>query len=179
MDPGATAARRQIRFRALKRHCEQREAERDEQQDGGTAPHDFNIPRLTCERQRNLQSSTGTEHRQLVKVPVGKTRAYTGYVIKHVNRLAAIFAIAAASYAQTAPARKSFQFHGKVTAVSSEGLTVDGDKVEGWMEKMTMIYKVDDPKVLKTVKAGDEINATVYEGDLTLHKVTVAAKTKK
>lgn len=91
-------------------------------------------------------------------------------------RIAAIFAIAAASYAQTAPAKKSFQFHGKVTAVASDGVTVDGDKVEGWMGKMTMKYKVDDPKVLKTVKPGDEIKATVYEGDLTLHKVQVAAK---
>jgi Cu/Ag efflux protein CusF len=106
-------------------------------------------------------------------------RTYTGYVMKHVNRFAAIFAIAAASYAQTAPAKKSFQFHGKVTAVASDGLTVDGAKVEGWMDAMTMKYKVDDTKVLKTVKVGDEIKATVYEGDYTLHKVEVAAKPAK
>ena len=44
---------------------------------------------------------------------------------------------------------------------------------------MTMKYKVDDPKVLKTVKVGDQITATVYEGDLSLHKVKVAEKTGK
>jgi Cu/Ag efflux protein CusF len=44
---------------------------------------------------------------------------------------------------------------------------------------MTMKYKVDDPKILKKVKAGDEITATVYEGDLSLHKVQVAAKSGK
>ena len=91
----------------------------------------------------------------------------------------AILMIAAACFAQSAPAKKSFKFHGKVTAVSADGLTVNGDKVEGWMDAMTMKYKVDDPKVLKQVKAGDEINATVYEGDLTLHKVQVAAKPAK
>ncbi len=91
---------------------------------------------------------------------------------------AAIFAIAAASYAQTAPAKKSFQFHGKVTAVASDGVTVDGANVEGWMPAMTMKYKVDDPKVLKTVKVGDQIKATVYEHDYTLHKVQVEAKPK-
>lgn len=98
---------------------------------------------------------------------------------KHLHRFVAIFAVTAASFAQTAPAKKSFQFHGKVTAVASDGVTVDGDKVEGWMDKMTMKYKVDDPKVLKTVKAGDEIKATVYEGDYTLHKVQVAPKSGK
>jgi Cu/Ag efflux protein CusF len=168
MNSGTPAAGGQIRITILKRRGDQRKTERDEQQDGRYAPHATIVP------------------------PAGNP-AYTGYVMKHVNRflhahngpwacarrLAAIFAIAAASYAQTAPAKKSFQFHGKVTAVSSDGLTIDGDKVEGWMEKMTMKYKVDDPKVLKTVKTGDEINATVYEGDLTLHKVAVAGKTKK
>ena len=86
--------------------------------------------------------------------------------------------IAAACLAQTA-AKKSFKFHGKVTAVASDGLTVNGDKVEGWMDAMTMKYKVDDPAVLKKVKVGDEINATVYEGDYSLHKVEVAAKAAK
>lgn len=92
--------------------------------------------------------------------------------------LGLVVLIAAACLAQ-APAKKSFHFHGKVEAVSADGLTVNGDKVEGWMDAMTMKYKVDDPKILKQVKAGDEITATVYEGDLSLHKVQVAAKSGK
>ncbi len=87
--------------------------------------------------------------------------------------------MAAACLGQNAPGKKSYTFHGKVEAVSADGLTVNGEKVEGWMDAMTMKYKVDDPKVLKKVKAGDEITATVYEGDLSLHKVQVAAKTGK
>ena len=66
---------------------------------------------------------------------------------------------------------KSYTFHGKVTAVTEKGLTVNGEKVEGWMDAMTMTYPVDKPDVLKMVKVGDQIMATVYEGDMTLHQV--------
>jgi Cu/Ag efflux protein CusF len=50
-------------------------------------------------------------------------------------------------------------------------LTVAGDKVEGWMEAMTMIYATDDPTVVAKVKTGDRIAATVYDGDLVLHGI--------
>ena len=66
---------------------------------------------------------------------------------------------------------KSYIFHGKVTAVTEKGLTVNGKKVEGWMDAMTMTYPVDKPEALKMVKVGDQIMATVYEGDMTLHNV--------
>src|ERR1700682_5565535 len=66
---------------------------------------------------------------------------------------------------------KSYTFHGKVTAVTDKGLTVNGEKVEGWMDAMTMTYKVDKPDVLKMAKVGDQIMATVYDGDRTLHNV--------
>lgn len=36
-----------------------------------------------------------------------------------------------------------------------------------------MDYKVDDSAILKQLKAGDEIMATVYDGDPMLHKVQV------
>jgi Cu/Ag efflux protein CusF len=76
---------------------------------------------------------------------------------------------------KAAPAKKNYTFHGKVEAVNAaaNSLTVNGEKVEGWMGAMTMSYKVDDPAVLKNVKAGDRITATVYDGDMTLHKVQV------
>lgn len=66
---------------------------------------------------------------------------------------------------------KSYTFHGKVESVTDKGLTVNGEEVKGWMAAMTMTYPVDKPEVLKTVKAGDQIMATVYDGDLTLHNV--------
>ena len=96
---------------------------------------------------------------------------------------AAIFAIAclfatANTYAQDAAKGKGMTFHGKVEAVTDKGLTVNGEKVEGWMDAMTMSYPVDKPDVLKKVKVGDTIMATVYKGDTTLHNVMVMPAAK-
>jgi Cu/Ag efflux protein CusF len=81
--------------------------------------------------------------------------------------------LAALLHAQVA--KKSFMFHGKVESIdaASKSITVDGDKVEGWMEAMSMKYQVDNADVIKTVKVGDTIEATVYDGDYKLYKVHV------
>jgi Cu/Ag efflux protein CusF len=69
---------------------------------------------------------------------------------------------------------KGMTFHGKVEAVTDKGLTINGEKMEGWMDAMTMSYPVDKPDVLKKVKVGDTIMATVFfKGDITLHDVMV------
>ena len=72
-------------------------------------------------------------------------------------------------------AKKSFTFHGKVESIDapSKSMTVDGDKVEGWMEAMSMKYQVDNADVFKAVKVGDSIEATVYDGDYKLYKVHI------
>lgn len=87
--------------------------------------------------------------------------------------LAVVNLFAANTYAQDAAKGKGMTFHGKIEAVTDKGLTVNGEKVEGWMDAMTMSYPVDKPDVLKKVKAGDTIMATVYKGDTTLHDVMV------
>lgn len=100
-----------------------------------------------------------------------------------MNRLMTVFAAAlltaAICLAQAVPAKKALTFHGKVEAVNeaAKSLKVNGEKVEGWMDALTMDYKVDDPAILKKLKAGDQIMATVYEGDMVLHKVMVMPKT--
>jgi Cu/Ag efflux protein CusF len=79
--------------------------------------------------------------------------------------------------AASQPAQKvPHPFKGKVEAVDAAGrkLTVNGENVEGWMGAMTMIYTPDKDDVLTKVKPGDEITATVYEGDFqTLYDVQV------
>ena len=64
---------------------------------------------------------------------------------------------------------------GRVEAVSETTgkLTVNHGNVEGWMNAMMMAYPVDKPERLKSLKAGDQIRATVYAGDYTLHDIEV------
>jgi Cu/Ag efflux protein CusF len=77
--------------------------------------------------------------------------------------------------------KKSFTFHGKVESLdaASQSMTVNGAKVEGWMDAMTMKYQVDNADVFKTAKNGDSIEATVYEGDYKLYKVHVVKSDQK
>lgn len=68
---------------------------------------------------------------------------------------------------------KQFTLKGKVTDVGKDVLTVNHGNVEGYMGAMTMPYKVDKIDILKSVKAGDQIEATVYADDYTLYNVKV------
>jgi Cu/Ag efflux protein CusF len=74
---------------------------------------------------------------------------------------------------------KSHTLEGKVEGVQSDRLTVNHGKVEGYMDAMTMPYKVDKPDILKQVKVGDRISATVYDGDYTLYDVHVVPPQSK
>ena len=74
---------------------------------------------------------------------------------------------------------KSHTLAGKVEAVQADRLTVNHGKVEGYMDAMTMPYKVDKPDLLKNVKVGDQIKATVYDGDYTLYDIHVVPKQAK
>jgi Cu/Ag efflux protein CusF len=75
-------------------------------------------------------------------------------------------------------AKKEYVFKGKVEKIdlANKTFTVNGQKVEGWMDAMTMSYAPDKEDVLKKVKVGDQITAKVYDGDFrTLHDVQVVA----
>jgi Cu/Ag efflux protein CusF len=92
-------------------------------------------------------------------------------ILAAVLALACLFAANSFGQDKAKGKAKSYTFHGKVAGVTEKGLTVNGEKVEGWMDAMTMTYPVDKPDVLKMVKVGDQIMATVYDGDMTLHNV--------
>src|SRR5215467_7664163 len=72
--------------------------------------------------------------------------------------------------------KKEHIFRGKVEKIdpNAKTFTINGEKVEGWMDSMTMVYVPDKEEVLKQVKVGDQIEAKVYDGDFrTLHDVKV------
>src|SRR6516162_9004271 len=75
--------------------------------------------------------------------------------------------------AQSNAKKNSFTLHGKIKAVkeSEKKVTVKHDKIEGYMGAMTMDYGVADAAMLKKLKSGDEIAATIYEDDYTLYDI--------
>jgi len=91
-----------------------------------------------------------------------------------------LLSFAYAAQNKTAPAgKKQFTFKGKVEKIDPANKTfaVKNERVEGWMEPMTMNYAPDKEEVLKKVKVGDEITAKVYDGDYrTLYDVQVVTK---
>ena len=71
------------------------------------------------------------------------------------------------------PARKEYTLRGEVRRVYVDAgrVTVRHEAVDGWMNAMTMTFAVDNVEIVKTLKQGDNIVATVYDDDLTLYNV--------
>lgn len=78
--------------------------------------------------------------------------------------------------------KKEYAFRGTVEKVDAKAktLTVNNEKIEGWMMSMSMTYDVGNPEIIDRVKAGNQITAKVYEGDFKkLYEVKVVAPPKK
>jgi Cu/Ag efflux protein CusF len=91
--------------------------------------------------------------------------------------LCLLLSVVYAAQNKSAPAgKKEHVFKGKVEKIdlANKTFTVNGQKVEGWMDAMTMNYVPDKEDVLKRIKVGDEITAKVYDGDFrTLYDIQV------
>src|SRR5258708_2295158 len=65
--------------------------------------------------------------------------------MKRIHRLAVVVGLAGlftlVCLAQAPAGKKEYVFHGKVEKVNPQSLTVNGEKVAGWMDAMTMDYK--------------------------------------
>jgi protein SCO1 len=63
--------------------------------------------------------------------------------------------------ANPASKQKTFTIRGKVISTSGAQITLDGEDVPGFMEAMTMDYRLKDPSVASELHAGDRITAKV------------------
>jgi protein SCO1/2 len=62
--------------------------------------------------------------------------------------------------------QKTFTIRGKIVATNGTHVTLDGEDVPGFMEAMTMDYKLKDPSVASELHPGDRITANVLaDGD--------------
>jgi Cu/Ag efflux protein CusF len=68
---------------------------------------------------------------------------------------------------------KSLAFFGRVESVDSERkiITVKHGKVAGYIDSATTEFSVDEAAILQQLRPADNIRATVYPNDLTLHQV--------
>jgi len=59
---------------------------------------------------------------------------------------------------------KLYTIRGVIVKVDPAGKSaaIDAEKIDGWMEAMTMDYPVHDAKVLEGLKPGDHITATAH-----------------
>jgi protein SCO1/2 len=60
-----------------------------------------------------------------------------------------------------------YDIRGKVVAVdpTKETVTLDHETIPGYMEAMTMPYKVEDPKLLSGLQAGDQVQGKLKKTD--------------
>src|ERR1700743_891893 len=92
---------------------------------------------------------------------------------------------APASFASATPGYKTYKLRGKVvfTNASTGEVTVQHGAIAGFMEAMTMPYKVKDPNILSELHPGDTITADLLvsqhdDADILLHNIVVVAQAK-
>jgi Cu/Ag efflux protein CusF len=98
-----------------------------------------------------------------------------------VSGLLVSAAVTATARAQSKD-KKEYTFKGKVEKVDprAKTLIVANENIPGWMSAMSMTYGVDKEAVLKDLREGDQITATVYENNFkTLYNVQVVPPNKK
>jgi Cu/Ag efflux protein CusF len=87
--------------------------------------------------------------------------------------VAVLTCLMSSATAQSSSKAKAYTLHGTIQQVKDpeKKVTVKHDKIEGYMGAMTMDYGVADPEMMKKLKAGDEIVATIYQDEYTLYNI--------
>jgi Cu/Ag efflux protein CusF len=90
--------------------------------------------------------------------------------------LSVAFIVGGCQKASDGPQAKQYDLHGKVVAVDKDRKTVtlDHEDIPGLMQGMEMEFKVEDPKLLEDIGAGDEVHGQleVRSGDYIIKDLT-------
>jgi Cu(I)/Ag(I) efflux system periplasmic protein CusF len=98
-------------------------------------------------------------------IPASQTLAYTPAEAAAVRALAPA-APARGDQRPSGPAAKTVVGEGEVVATTpaTGQIVVDHGEIKGFMDAMTMGYRIDPPSLLATVKPGDKIRFTIDVG---------------
>ena len=93
--------------------------------------------------------------------PVSKTLAYTRADVPSPQPVAAVSA--PQTQEATRGEKQTVVGEGKVVATvpSASQIVVDHEEIKGFMEAMTMGYRVDPPSLLEGLKQGDKVRFTI------------------
>jgi protein SCO1/2 len=88
-----------------------------------------------------------------------------------MERRTLLFGLAVLAGCAKQAAEKRYTLKGDVLRVdpTTRMATIKGDKIEGWMEAMTMEYPVKEKSEFAKLSAGDRITATVFVGEANYH----------
>jgi protein SCO1/2 len=93
------------------------------------------------------------------------------------------FTLLAACAKKAAGPEKRYALTGDVLGLNADGkiAVIKGDKIEGWMEAMTMDYPVKDKSEFNKLTVGDRISATVFVTDAAFYigEIKVTGKAGK
>ena len=84
-------------------------------------------------------------------------------------------------YSEDSRPKTGIQFLGEIQSVdiAHHTATVKHVEIPGYAAQGTSDYSVDDEPVLKGLRPGDDIRATVYPNDGTLHNVRVVYRRRE
>ena len=88
-----------------------------------------------------------------------------------MDRRALLLGLALLAACAKKPPEKRYTLTGDVISLhaDTQSVMIKGDKIEGWMDAMTMDYPVKEKSEFAKLKVGDRITATVFVGEAAYH----------
>jgi Cu/Ag efflux protein CusF len=83
-------------------------------------------------------------------------------VVRLLSLALLLFTLTACKQPEKLPKLYSVQGVLMKVDIPGKSAAINAERIEGWMEPMTMDYPVKDAKLLEGLKAGDKITATVH-----------------